>query len=272
MSAFMVDQGTIYAKECYVGIDVTIEKDIIIGTPEKPIEKVVIGDHIFIGRGSDIRVRNLTIRDYTKINKNAFIYGKGDCYIGYNCWFGQNCILDCEGGIELRNGVGVGAYSQLWSHIRHGDTLIGNKYLSYGKLVAEDDVWFVGHVVVSPIIAKEKSMALVGSVVTRDMESNHIYGGSPAKDLTDKLGPPFEEISATDRILEMTNRLYNFYRDNPDIKNTGEIEIVAEIDLKRNTSQFDVVTRRYSKLNSPTEVAFMRHLLPTAKFIPNYAE
>ena len=37
------------------------------------------------------------------------------------------------------------------------------------------------------ILAKDKSMALVGSVITSDMEENHIYGGSPAKDLTNKI-------------------------------------------------------------------------------------
>ena len=34
-------------------------------------------------------------------------------------------------------------------------------------------------------------MALVGSVITKDMEANHIYGGAPAKDLTDKMLPQF---------------------------------------------------------------------------------
>lgn len=267
---YLVDRCKIYAENARIGIDVTIENNVTIGTPEQPIKNLILGDHIFIGRDSDIRTKNLTIMDYTKINNHAFIFGHNECYIGYNCWFGQNCILDAEGGIHLGNGVGAGAYSQLWSHIRHGDTLIGNKYLSYGKLVAEDDVWFVGHCIVSPITAKKKSMAMVGSVVTKDMEENHIYGGCPAKDLTEHLGAPFVKTTSAQRYLDMRLRLEQFYNLNPTIKK-GNIEIVYQIDTYAPFSQFNITDRTYTKLNTSQEVAFMRFLLPTAKFIPNDA-
>lgn len=55
-------------------------------------------------------------------------------------------------------------------------------------MVVEDGVWFVGHCLVSPIRAKARSMAMLGSVVTKDMDHNRIYAGTPAKDITDKVG------------------------------------------------------------------------------------
>jgi thiamine monophosphate synthase len=60
-------------------------------------------------------------------------------------------------------------------------------------------VWFVGHCIVSPINAKDKSMALVGSVVTKDMDENKIYAGSPAKDITEKVLPQFKKITIEEK-------------------------------------------------------------------------
>lgn len=267
---YLVDRGKIYANDIRVGVGVTIEDNVTIGNPDKPIEELVIGDHVFIGRDSVLQTKNLTIKDYTKIHNHAFVFGRNDGYIGYNCWFGQGCILDAEGGFHFGDGLGAGAYSQLWSHIRHGDVgLAGCKYLSFGKLITEPDVWFVGHCIVSPIVAKSFSMAMVGSVVTKDMEYNHIYGGAPAKDLTDKLGAPYdlERTTATKKAW-MEDRLTVFLGYHSEVV-TGKIKIVEEINPKDDAIQFDVCTRTYTKHNDPDEVAFMKYLLPEAKFTPS---
>ena len=46
--------------------------------------------------------------------------------------------------------------------------------------------------------AGDRAMAMVGSVVTRDMAPNHVYGGSPAIDLTAKVGPQFAPVTVAD--------------------------------------------------------------------------
>ncbi len=77
--------------------------------------------------------------------------------------------------------------------MRFGDPLQGCRWESSKPMVIEDDVWFVGHCLVSPIHAKAKSMAMLGSLVTKDMEANRTYAGTPAKDMTEKLGPQYSE-------------------------------------------------------------------------------
>ena len=42
-------------------------------------------------------------------------------------------------------------------------------------------------------------MAMVGSVITRDMAPNHVYGGAPAVDLTAKVGPQFGPVTVDRR-------------------------------------------------------------------------
>lgn len=262
-------KSQIYANNLILGEGVVIEENCKIGSPDNPIDSLVIGDNVFIGHDSIIQSPDVTILDYTKIHNHAFVFGRSECYIGYNCWFGQNCIVDCEGGVKLGNGLGSGAYSQLWSHIRHGDMMIGNQYLSFGKLETEEDVWFVGHCIVSPIYAAKQSMAMVGSVVTKDMAENRIYGGAPAKDLTDKIGTPFKQTSTDDRINYMRNKWDEFCSRNLDIPKDLLHLTDGGFEFIEDKLEFDVVSRTYIKRRNPFEVRFMKFLLPEAKFIPH---
>jgi acetyltransferase-like isoleucine patch superfamily enzyme len=256
----------VYAKELRIGRGCTIKSPI--GRQGKPLDRVVIGDHVHIGEGCEIWTPELTIGDYTKLHRNALVYGRNPVSIGHNCWFGEGTIIDGEGQVAIADNVGVGAHSQLWSHIRHGDRMMGCTYHSFGTLSILHDVWFVGHCVVSPIQAEPFSVALVGSVVTRPMERNHVYGGSPAVDLTEKLGAPYTLPSVEDREAYLRDRLIRFRMDHTDLP--GGLQVVTRwLDQpKPDTTYFNVVTRQYTKRGSIAEVAFMKALLPEAKFVP----
>jgi carbonic anhydrase/acetyltransferase-like protein (isoleucine patch superfamily) len=68
-----------------------------------------------------IDVPNLTIGYYTTIHKNTTIHGYKPCSIGHKLldWY-RIRLFDSIGGATLGNNVGIGAYSQLWSHISSG--------------------------------------------------------------------------------------------------------------------------------------------------------
>lgn len=264
---------TINAEEIHIGKYVTIEDGVFIGDKfGKKAKKVIIGDGVTIGKNSRFYYPTLEIGDYTNINNHAFGSGDNACKIGSCCWFGQNCILDAEGGLEIGNGVGVGAYSQLWSHIKFGDTLQGCRWDQKKKLIVEDDVWFVGHCIVSPITARKKSMAMVGAVITKDMEENHIYAGTPAKDMTNIFGNQFEERSIDQKFNIMQEELNKFKEAHPEYRNINEhIKIVKdekELQEKENVSFFNVADRTYSKNLSEIENSFMNSLLVQIKFYP----
>ena len=265
----------IIADELVIGRNVVIETGVLIqGKSSNKAKRVVIGDNVFIGTNSKIYVDELSIGDYTIIHNHAFIAGEKPCRIGHCCWFGQNTIFNSTGGLEIGNGVGIGAYSQLWSHISHGDILQGCQFNSSKKLILDDDVWFVGHCIVSPIHAHEKSMALVGSVVTKDMLPNHVYAGVPAKDITNKLGPQFEEVPLEKKYSLMKTKLEEFYQIYPECKE-GNIRIVRSMEeaASEDISQeeatiFDVSTRVYNRRRTCEEYEFMKHLLQLIKFFP----
>lgn len=231
-------------------------------------DRLILGDGVIIKSGTQIMMKNLIIGDYTTIYDNCFFSGTSLCQIGHNCWFGHNTIVDSIGSTYIGNNVGVGAHSQLWTHAYFGDTLEGCRFASEKPLLIDDDVWFVGHCIVSPIHAMRRSMAMVGSVITKDMEENHVYAGAPAKDMTDRFGPQFKELNLKEK-REMMQNYYNEFLNEYRPKE-NRIEIVDQLDLnKKHISQFSLSERVYIKNLYPEEVHFMNFLLPTkAKFLP----
>ncbi len=251
--------------------NIKIGKNVKFGSNTKIIgvngsaDYVEIGDNVFIDRDIFIMLPEFIIGDYGTIFKGCRISGYKKCEIGHNFWCDQNTILNCTEELIIGNNVGIGAYSQLWTHIKFGDVLEGCRFNSTKKMLIGNDVWFVGHCIVSPIVAADKSMAMVGSVITKDMEENKIYGGSPAVDLSNKIGNQFITRSIDEKLQMMIELLENF----EDIKKDNII-IVKDIQDIKNTeiSYFNVSDRKYTKIGTPVEIKFMKYLLPLHKFIP----
>ena len=241
----------IQVDELILGKNVTISDTAIIKGLNGNSKKVIIGDNTYIGDNVQIIIDELTIGDYGKIHHHTNFHGYKPLSIGHNCWIGQGTIIDSIGGTTIGNNCGIGAYSQLWSHIRYGDPLEGCNYESDKPLTIGNDVWFVGHCIVSPILSKDKSMALVGSVITSDMEENHIYGGSPAKDLTNKIKPQFREITIDDK-----RKILSSFEIPKTVK---IIEDISEV-VSDEFSYFNISNRTYTKRGTDEEVLFMKKL------------
>ena len=253
----------IQAEELIIGTNTYISPSAVIRGIDGKAKRVVLGDNTYIGDSVQIIVDDFEIGDYCKVHHHTNFHGYKPLKIGHNAWIGQGTIIDSIGGTTIGNNCGIGAYSQLWSHIKYGDDLEGCNYNSTGSLTVGNDVWFVGHCIISPIKAEDRSMALVGSVVTKDMETNHIYGGSPAKDLTGRIPPQFREVS----IEEKYQKMLQYYIE---VGSPDSIEIVRDYsDIREDKSYFNVSTRTYTKRGTKEEIEFMKYLLPTkAKFTP----
>lgn len=257
----------IHNESCELSIseNVKIQENVVLGSKCK---RISVGYGSFIGRDVFIDVEELVIGDYTTIHHGSILSGINTT-IGHNCWFGHYTIIDSLGGeTMIGNNVGVGAHSQLWSHMKFGDVLAGCQWNSSGKLVLEDDVWLVGHTITGPITAKSKSMLMTGGVALKDMEENNIYAGSPAKNVTDKLGFQFSE-KENSRILMDFQRLLEDFE-----KNTGEsassLVMVEDFDFaNKKVTQFKPGERMYLPIRSEVEFKFIKYCLyDKAKFLP----
>lgn len=259
---------TIEAEEIYIGRNTFIEPTVKIRGINGKAKKIIIGDNCYIGDDVQIICDEFSIGDYSKIQHHTNIHGYLPCKIGHNAWIGQYTIIDSIGGMTIGNNCGIGAHSQLWSHIKYGDTLEGCRFLMDKPMQIGNDVWFVGHCIVSPIQAADKSMAMVGSVITKDMAYNEIYAGSPAQSISNKIGHQFLEVSLEEKFSKMTEYLNQFNSNSSSIKIVKKEEDIIKLDNK--VSYFIVESRTYTKRNTEEEINFMKFLLPAkAKFVPH---
>jgi acetyltransferase-like isoleucine patch superfamily enzyme len=231
--------------------------------------RITIGDHCYLGESVQVRCDDFTLGDYGKLHHHVNAHGARPCRIGHNAWVGQYSILDATGGLTIGDNCGIGAHSQLWSHIRYGDTLEGCRFLGETPLTIGKDVWFVGHCIVSPITAADRAMALVGSVITRDMAANRVYGGSPAVDLTDEVGPQFAPVTVEAKLARM-RALVAEAAVSASVDPAAIAVAATAADITDDErSWFVVDDRTYTKRGTAAEVALMRFLLPArGKFTP----
>ena len=257
----------IQTDELDIGKNTIIEPSVKISGINGKAKKIVLGDNCYIGGNVQIICDDFSLGDYSKIHHNTTVHGYLPCHIGHNAWIGQFTIIDSIGGVTIGNNCGIGAHSQLWSHIKYGDTLEGCRFLSEKPMQIGNDVWLVGHCIVSPIVAQDKSMAMAGAVITKDMNFNEIYAGAPAASISDKIGFQFIEKSIEEKFAKMNAYLNQWNANSEKIK---IVKSPNEIDFDNvEITYFNVADRTYTKKGTVEEISFMNFLLPAkAKFVP----
>ncbi|WGZ91679.1 MAG: acyltransferase [Candidatus Thiocaldithrix dubininis] len=125
-----------------------------------------LGNNVYFG--SNITIKNhhlLTIGNNVSIHSNAYIDAAGSINIGDNVSIAhQTSILSAE---------------HTWQ-----DKKIPIKYnpVNLKPTIIEDDVWIgCGVRILAGVTIKTRSIVAAGAVVTKDVESDIIVGGIPAK-------------------------------------------------------------------------------------------
>lgn len=251
--------------------DIELGKNVIFGKNVRINAKYVkIGDGCVIKDNVIIEGNSFEMGDYGTIYHNCFFPG-GDVKIGHNFWIGNGSIVDGRAGTTIGNNVGIGAHSQLWTHMIYGDVMFGCRFHSEKPLEIGNDVWLTGHNLVSPVNMKDRSLAMFGSLVTKDMEADRTYAGSPAKDITDKIGTQFDITSLEERKAIIEKYLDDFTRK----YGLGDYTKLIKISLTEGGGfddsaliQINCADRTYKKRGTMVEYHLMMFLLPDIKLTP----
>lgn len=259
-----------YAKIENIGVGVRIDPS----AEFLNVERLEIGDHTYIGPGVRIVGGSFSVGEYSKIHNDCYIYPKNGIKLGHCTWIGQGTHLDGTGGIESGDFLGVGINSALYSHIRHGDILEGCQLDKDGFLEIGHDVWFVGMCLVSPVRVEDKSTALLGSVVTRDMKWNRTYAGNPAVDVTSKVGEPWKEVSLAEKTEKLIKEIdFFFSKIRPDLDREAVAVTDQEIGFNDGRTIYSTLTRTYKKNDSDVEIELNKWLFGyKAKFRPEQSK
>lgn len=110
-------------------------------------------------------------------------------------------------------------------------------------------------------------MALLGSVVTKDLAADRTYAGVPAIDVTDRLGPQFAPLEDTQKAARLRDRIRRFEDRRPGFR--GQLDIALTQDEVHDPSRttFVIADRTYTKRGTAAEVVFLKEH-GNVKFIP----
>ena len=275
-----IDRRVILGEHNKIGKNVKIE---IIG--DNPNSKVSIGDNNIINDNTKIFIRgSFVVGDWNVFHNDMLIMPDDFIKIGHNCWFGQNTILDGAGGLEIGNGVRVGMYSQIWTHVASGEQIEGCILYAKRKTEIRDDVWLVGSCVVgSGLILEKRSTFLINSVVTKNSLEDKAYSGNPAKIMENvkfyipkTLDEKFEMLKIwIDEFISINND-YTAQHSNEEIilhnSDLNEFVIFTKDQNKSNDpskSIFYLFDKTFNKTNNQVERAIYKFLYNNkARFIP----
>ncbi|BDB56760.1 acyltransferase [Flavobacterium ammonificans] len=265
-----------------IGKNVVIE---ILGSNPNVI--ALIGDNNIISDNTRIYIHGeFIVGDWNVFHNDMLIMPEDSMRIGHNCWFGQNTILDGAGGLEIGNGVRVGMYSQIWTHVASGEQIEGCILYAKRKTIINDDVWLVGSCVVgSGIVLGKRSTALINSVITKDTLPDKAYSGSPAKImehvkfyLPKTIDEKFDMLKLwLYEFVELSNGIFKLEVDKSELNLFNLKENQNVIFTKSKTKSLDLsqsifylFDKTFNKTNSISERAIYKFLYNNkARFIPN---
>lgn len=141
---------------------------------------------LFVGlRYIILKARIKSCGDNVKIGTNVQILGWDKLSIGSNVSIHSNCYIDANGEIEIGDNVSVAHNSTILS-TNHDwtDITIPIKYnpVVFASVSIFDDVWIgCGCRILAGVHIQNRAIIAAGAVVNKDVDSNVIVGGIPAK-------------------------------------------------------------------------------------------
>ena len=127
----------------------------------------------------------MKIGKHSNLQMGIRVYAPWKISIGDNCSIGHDSLLDGRRGITIGNNVDIAGYVKIFTL---GHDLNDPAYKTTGMHVSiEDDVSiFTGAYILPGRIIKKGSVVALASVVTKDTEAWCVYGGNPAKKLSQR--------------------------------------------------------------------------------------
>ncbi|WP_052184307.1 acyltransferase [Psychroserpens sp. Hel_I_66] len=150
-----------------------------------------IGNHFKLGTHARLYVKNnWTFGDNVTIETYCSIFAResektGMLTIGNNSNIGDYTIMDIVDNIQIGNDVAIGPNCTIYTH----DHIYTDKSKPAWKggliskpIIIEDGAWIGSNVTILPgVIIGKRAVVAAGSVVTKSLDPECVYGGIPAK-------------------------------------------------------------------------------------------
>ena len=176
-----------------IGADAEIRQNAIVRAGEGL--NIALGNHFKMEQGSRLFIqKDWRIGNHVQIATNCALFSRespsaGILSIGDNTHIGDNTIIDVADDVSIGETVAIGPNCVIYSH-DHGyesDAVAAWKGpLVTRPVMIEDHAWIGSGVTILPgVTIGSRAVVAAGSVVTKDVEANTVYGGIPARKIKD---------------------------------------------------------------------------------------
>jgi acetyltransferase-like isoleucine patch superfamily enzyme len=152
---------------------------------------LITGNNFKLGDASRLFVQNnWQFGNNVKIETNCSIFARepklsGKLFIGNDSNIGDFTLIDLVDDLTIGNDVAIGPNCTIYTH-DHIYTDLNKPAWKGGTvskpIIIKDGAWVGSGVTILPgIVIGERAVVAAGSIVTKDVDSNCIYGGNPAK-------------------------------------------------------------------------------------------
>ena len=111
--------------------------------------------------------------------------------VGSRTSINRKATLHCGGGIEIGEDVLIGPNVVIYSQNHLFDnltSLISEQGYTFKKVTIGDNVWIASNVIILPGVTIGNGAVLgAGSVVSKDVPSNAVWAGNPARHLKERV-------------------------------------------------------------------------------------
>jgi UDP-3-O-[3-hydroxymyristoyl] glucosamine N-acyltransferase len=200
----IADSAVIYPNVT-IGNNVSIGKEVLIYPGAVIMDNTVIEDHAIIGANSVIG----SLAFYYKKKPEGYdrMHTCGGVLIKESAEIGANCTIDA--GVSDLTIIGKGSKLDNQVHVGH-DTIVGDNCLLAanvglaGCVTLENNVTMWGQVgCASDVVIGENAVIYAQSGISKSLEANKTYFGSPAKDIR----LIYREMAAIRRLPEILENL-----------------------------------------------------------------
>jgi acetyltransferase-like isoleucine patch superfamily enzyme len=206
-------------------------------------QKIKVGRFVQIGSFSYIDTGQLIIGDDSRIRENVYVAGistpKSKLVLGKRCMIGQYSFLNPTEPIIIGNDCGIGGGAKIFTHGSYLSILEGFP-VSFAQIIINNNVWIAWDVFILPGVNIGNN-AVIGarSLLTRDVPSNSITSGNPAKVRVRNfplLQSSQEQMETFNTVLEEFKEYLEFNSIHV-AKKEISVGLQLEVKMKRDTSK-----------------------------------
>jgi acetyltransferase-like isoleucine patch superfamily enzyme len=186
-----------------IGKDVEIKDNTNIGFLSIiKAKKVKIDRFVTIGSFVYIDIEQLEIGEDSKIREHVYIAGiitpESKLTLGKRCMILQYSFLNPTKQITLGNDCGIGGSCKLFTHGSYLSILEGYP-VTFAPIIIGNNVWIAWDVFILPGVSIGNDVVIGAcSLITRDIPSNCIVSGNPAKVIVKKFPLPLSTQEKSD--------------------------------------------------------------------------